>query len=74
MNNSTKQRTKKEHNCLGKTFDASFQEHIINEAVECLMKKYAEMNSGEVMPSRIPKFDANKFIKVLEHNYLSIIR
>uniref|UniRef100_A0A0R3QXR7 ZP domain-containing protein n=1 Tax=Brugia timori TaxID=42155 RepID=A0A0R3QXR7_9BILA len=44
---------------------ALFEENIINEAIQCLMKKYAEMNFGQVLPPSIPKVDANTFAKTL---------
>lgn len=50
-------------------FNELLQENIINEAIQCLMKKYAEMNFGQVLPPSIPKVDANTFAKVLEYKY-----
>uniref|UniRef100_A0A1I8EH82 von Willebrand factor type A domain-containing protein n=1 Tax=Wuchereria bancrofti TaxID=6293 RepID=A0A1I8EH82_WUCBA len=44
---------------------ALFEKNIINEAIQCLMKKYAEMNFGQVLPPSVPKVDANKFAKTL---------
>ncbi|KAM3723754.1 DNA gyrase subunit [Dirofilaria immitis] len=44
---------------------ALYEENIINEAVHCLMKKYAEMNFGQVLPPQVPKVDANKLAKAL---------
>ncbi|VDK86224.1 unnamed protein product [Litomosoides sigmodontis] len=38
---------------------ALYEENIVNEAIQCLMKKYAEMNAGHVQQSsRAPKIQA----------------
>ncbi|VDN89633.1 unnamed protein product [Brugia pahangi] len=50
---------------------ALFEENIINEAIQCLMKKYAEMNFGQVLPPSIPKVDANTFAKTLSKEDVS---
>ncbi|KAL4002844.1 hypothetical protein ACH3XW_5140 [Acanthocheilonema viteae] len=48
-----------------------YEENIVNEAVHCLMKKYAEMNAGEALPSHAPKVDNSKITKTLSKDNIS---
>ncbi|EJD74678.1 hypothetical protein LOAG_18042 [Loa loa] len=48
-----------------------FKENIVNEAVHCLMKKYAEMNLGQVLLPGVQKVDAKKFAKALPKEDIS---
>ncbi|CAG9533233.1 unnamed protein product [Cercopithifilaria johnstoni] len=50
---------------------ALYEENIVNEAVHCLMKKYAEMNTEQVLPPHAPKVDDSKFAKKLSKDDIS---
>ncbi|VDM99603.1 unnamed protein product [Thelazia callipaeda] len=43
----------------------TLKDNVVSEAVQCLMKKYAEMNSGYALPPHVPTIDATKFAKKL---------